>query len=122
MNNLGLAEIQCVLNSSELEEPVDGHVVEAVGIKMAKVHLCACVRGEKKNGISHDGGREAYHDTVKAQRVHLVLQSLLHLVDGGHPESQIQGQSWLSKYFSFVPQKPQISHVDSVGLRTEKSS
>lgn len=55
MNNPGLAEIQCLLNSSELEEPVDGHVVEAVGIKMAKMHLCACVGGE--------GGREKWDFT-----------------------------------------------------------
>lgn len=47
MDDLWLAEIQCLLNSSELEEPVDGHVVEAVAIKMAKMDLRTCVRGKK---------------------------------------------------------------------------
>lgn len=86
VDDLWLAEIQCLLNSSELEEPVDGHVVEAIGIEMAKMYLCTCVRGKK---LGFDGGREAHHDTVEAERVYLVLQWLLHLVDGGHPESQI---------------------------------
>ena len=81
----------------------------------------ADLRGGGGIGISHDGGREADRDTVEAESVYLVLQWSLHLVDGGHPESQIQGQSWLSKYFLFVPKKHQISHVDSFGLRKKKA-
>lgn len=72
MDDLWLAEIQCLLNSSELEEPVDGHVVEAIGIKMAKMYLCACVRGKKLGNFClppswRDGGRQANHDTVEAE-------------------------------------------------------
>lgn len=45
MHDLWLAEIQCLLNSSEVQEPVNGHMVEAIAIKMAKMDLRACVGG-----------------------------------------------------------------------------
>lgn len=47
MHDLWLAEIQRLLNSSELEEPVNGHVVKAIGIKMAEMYLCTCVTGKE---------------------------------------------------------------------------
>lgn len=43
-----IAEVQSLLNSSKLQEPVNGHVVQAVCIKMRKMNLCAC----EKNKIS----------------------------------------------------------------------
>lgn len=41
-----IAEVQSLLNSSELQQPVNGHVVQPVCVKMDKMNLCACA-GEK---------------------------------------------------------------------------
>lgn len=44
-----IAEVQSLLNSGELQEPVNGHVVQAVCVKMGKMNLRACEREEKRN-------------------------------------------------------------------------
>lgn len=50
MNNLWfIAEVHSLLNSCKLQEPVNGHVVQAVCVKMAKMYLRACVRETKGN-------------------------------------------------------------------------
>lgn len=41
-----IAEVQSLLNSSKLQQPVNGHVVQPVCVKMGKMNLCAYV-GEK---------------------------------------------------------------------------
>lgn len=42
-----ITEVQSLLNSGELQEPVNGHVVQAVCVKMGKMNLRACVREQK---------------------------------------------------------------------------
>lgn len=46
MDNLWLAvEVHCVINPSMLQQPVNGHVVQAVCVKMRKMYLCTCASG-----------------------------------------------------------------------------
>lgn len=47
-----IAEVQGLLNSGELKEPVNGHVVQAVHVKMGKMNLRACREKKKtKKGL-----------------------------------------------------------------------
>lgn len=54
INDLRLiAKVQSVMNSGELQEPVDGHVVQVVRVEMGKMNPGACrenrkVREEKR--------------------------------------------------------------------------
>lgn len=42
MDDLGfIAEVQSALNTGELQQPVNGHVVQMVHVKMAEMHLRA---------------------------------------------------------------------------------
>lgn len=44
MDDLRLAaEVHCVINSGVLQQPINGHVVQAVCVKMRKMYLCTCV-------------------------------------------------------------------------------
>lgn len=50
MDDLWLAaEVHCVMNASMLQQPVNGHVVQAVCVKMGIMYLCACVGGMAKH-------------------------------------------------------------------------
>lgn len=50
MENLWLvAEVHRVINSGVLQQPVYGHVVQAVCVEMCKMYLCTCVRGGRVN-------------------------------------------------------------------------
>lgn len=51
MDDLWLAaEVHRVFNSSVLQQPVYGHVVQAVCVEMRKMYLCTCEsRGIAKN-------------------------------------------------------------------------
>lgn len=52
MDDLWLAaEVHCVIHSSVLQQPVNGHVVQAVCVKMGKMHLCACVKSQGRRKI-----------------------------------------------------------------------
>lgn len=47
MNDFRLiAEVNRFLSSCKLKEPVDGHVVQAVHVKMGKMDFGACREGE----------------------------------------------------------------------------
>lgn len=46
MDDLWLAaEVHCVMNAGVLQQPVNGHVVQAVCVKMGIMYLCACASG-----------------------------------------------------------------------------
>lgn len=46
-----ITEVQSVLNSSELKEPGDGHVIQVVHIKVTKMNVRACKKREGNKEI-----------------------------------------------------------------------
>lgn len=42
-----IAEVQSLLNTSELQEPVDGHVIQAVHVKMGEMDLGAWTKNKE---------------------------------------------------------------------------